>query len=228
MKQIRWVPPNLTPPLKVRPANPLIFHKGVLGIVLVADFVNGFPLVLAHKEAVRAVDDEARFVADASVAVDHALGNDGRTRVVDAHGHFHTVPIGGAVRAVVPEGELEVAGAHPAEEVSLIHMLVGSAQNAGVRDAHIGHLRAEPGRQIVVAKDLRQPSTLVHELAEGRDHHALNGALFEFHDYFLPLLSGNGVVSPRASSLAWARLGKVPASVHHPWKVPKLIWPLAI
>ena len=165
----------------MRPAGALVLHEGILGVVLVPELVGRLGLALAHEEAVGAVDDEARIMADAAVAVDYALGNEGRPGIVHAHGHFHAVAIGGALGPVVPEGELEVARAEPAEEVRLLHVLMGPAQHAGVGHAHVGHLGSEPGRQLVVPEDLRQPAALVHELPERHDHHTFDGSLGEGH-----------------------------------------------
>ena len=85
-------------------------------------------------------------------------------------------------------------------------MLVGATQYAGIRDAHVGHLGPEPDGQFVVAENFRKPTALVHELAEWLDDHALDDAFLECHQIFLAI-SGKGMDSLRASSLAWARLG---------------------
>src|ERR1035438_6451039 len=108
-----------------------------------ADLVDGCCLALAHEQPIRTVDDEAWLRTDAPVAVHHPFGDDGRPRVVDAHGHFHAVPVGGTIRAVIPKGQLEVAGTDPAEEVRLVHVLVRPPQYARVRHAHIAHLGPE-------------------------------------------------------------------------------------
>jgi hypothetical protein len=132
--------------------------------------------------------------------MDYALGNNHAPRIVDPENHFHAVVIRRTLWTIIPKRQFEVPRPHPAEEVRLIHVLVGTAQDSGLGHAEIGHGGMELRLEFVVAEQLRQPAAFVDELAQGTYLHAFDGSFGE-HQIFLAI-SGKGMASFKASSLA--------------------------
>src|SRR5262245_21944633 len=108
------------------PGRKLIHAEDRVRIVFVPYFIDFVMALVATVKSIRAVDDDAVFIADVLVRVDSAFRNDDDLRIVFARHERHYIAVGWRAGPVVPHAQLEIRWTEETEEVGLVDMLVGT------------------------------------------------------------------------------------------------------
>src|ERR1043165_6025411 len=89
----------------------------------------------------RAVYYPSVYITDVLIAVNYALGDDDRLRIIVAYKQSHYVIIGRRIDPVVPHSHFEGRRPDKAKKIGLIDMLVRPAFHIGLGERDVRHYR---------------------------------------------------------------------------------------
>jgi len=102
----------------------LLYPKGSVRIILVADFVHGLLSSMARIQPIGAVDYPARFATYIPIGMNNPFRDDDHARIVLARYELLPKPVSGGFYPVIPQHKSEGRRAEKTEIIGLIFVLM--------------------------------------------------------------------------------------------------------